>query len=71
MDAKIKRALVENLTVPVELAGRALGLGRSSAYEGVRTGQIPSFKIGAKFVVPTAPLRKMLGLDEPQVRNVK
>jgi len=50
--------------VTVEDAGRALGLGRSLAYEAVKTGEIPSIKIGGRITVPTAPLRKMLGLDD-------
>jgi hypothetical protein len=68
LDHKVRKALTENLTVPVELAGRALGLSRGSAYQAVRAGQIPNFKIGQRFVVPTAPLRKMLGLDEADRR---
>jgi hypothetical protein len=63
MDQEIRKALSENLTVTVELAGRALGLGRNSAYTAVRKGEIPSIKIGGKISVPTAPIRKMLGLD--------
>jgi hypothetical protein len=63
VDKDLKRMLAEHLVVPVEIAGRAFGLSRGSAYQAVRTGQIPSVKIGGKFVVPTAPLRKMLGID--------
>ena len=51
-------------TVSVEMAGAALGLSRASAYEGVRTGEIPSIRIGRRIVIPTAQLRRMLGLDE-------
>jgi hypothetical protein len=49
------------LTVPVETAGRALGLSRMSAYRAVHAGQIPSLKIGSRLVVPTAPLLALLG----------
>ncbi len=49
----------------VQVAGRFLGLGRSSAYEAVRAGDIPSIKIGRRVVVPTAALRRMLCLDVP------
>jgi hypothetical protein len=58
-----RKMLTERLSVPVEVAGQALGLGRSLAYEAVRTGAIPSIRIGGRITVPTAPLRKMLGLD--------
>jgi hypothetical protein len=62
MDPRIEKALRENLTVPVEVAGKAFGLGRNSAYQAVREGQLPGVRIGRKIAVPTAPLRKMLGL---------
>jgi hypothetical protein len=63
MESKIRRALIENLTVPPEIAGRAFGLGRSSAYQAIRSGQLPSIRLGRKIAVPTAPLRKMLGIE--------
>jgi hypothetical protein len=63
MDQEIRRAITENLTVSVELAGRAFGLGKNAAYAAAKTGQIPSVRIGGRISVPTAPLRKMLGLD--------
>jgi hypothetical protein len=56
-----KKAL-NGLTVPVEVAGQMLGLGRSAAYSAARRGDIPALKIGKKYVVPTVPLRRMLGL---------
>ncbi len=47
----------------VEEAGRELGLGRSASYEAVRRGEIPSLRLGKRRVVPTAALRRLLGLD--------
>lgn len=47
----------------VEQAGDVFGISRASAYEGVRTGEIPSIRIGRRILVPTAAVRKMLGLD--------
>jgi hypothetical protein len=32
--------------------GRAMGLSRNSAYEGVRKGEIPSIKVGGRILVP-------------------
>lgn len=46
-------------------AGRALGLSRSSAYLAAKRGDIPTIRIGGRVVVPTAPLRRLLGLDTP------
>jgi hypothetical protein len=40
-----------------------LGLGRASTYGAAQRGEIPTLRIGARVVVPTARLRRMLGLD--------
>lgn len=64
MSKDIKRLLKTELSVSVEDAARALGIHRNSAYKFVRNGEIPSIKVGARYVVPTAALRKMLGLKE-------
>jgi excisionase family DNA binding protein len=50
-------------TLTVEETGDALGISRASAYEGVKTGEIPSIRIGRRIVVPTAALRQLLKLD--------
>jgi hypothetical protein len=50
--------------VAVPTAGKAFGLGRNSTYAAVKSGELPSVRIGGKIAVPTAPLRKMLGLGE-------
>lgn len=47
----------------VEEAAKMLRISRSSAYEGVRTGQIPSLKIGKRILVPLAALERMLTGD--------
>ena len=57
------RALTEQVTVPVEVAGEALGIGRSLAYAAIRNGELPAIKIGRRVSVPTAPLRKMLHIE--------
>lgn len=63
MENLVRKALIENLTVSVEIAGKALGLSKNPAYEACKSGQIQSIKIGGRVVVPTAPLRKMLGIE--------
>jgi hypothetical protein len=63
MDSDIKRALTERVSIPVEVAGKAFGLGRNSSYAAVKNGGLPSIRIGNKIAVPTAPLRKMLQID--------
>ncbi len=47
-------------TVTVPEAGSLLGISRGSAYEAARTGQIPALRIGARLVVPTAQLLRLL-----------
>ncbi len=54
-------------TMTVEAAGRELGLGRSSAYEAARRGELPVLRFGRTLRVPTARLRVLVGIDaEPE-----
>jgi len=46
----------------VEQAGEVFGISRASAYEGVRTGEIPSIRIGRRILVPSAAVCQMLGI---------
>lgn len=66
MDPKIRKAIMEELTVPLwPHAGRALGLGRSAVYEAAARGDVPTVDTGGrKKPVPTAKLRRLLGIDE-------
>jgi excisionase family DNA binding protein len=47
----------------VERAGQILGISRSSAYGAVIAGEIPSVRLGRRIVIPTAPLLRMLGVE--------
>jgi Helix-turn-helix domain len=60
----LMRALKEEPSVSVELAGRALGIRRSSAYAAIRSGELPHIKIGRRIAVPTAWLRAQLQMSE-------
>lgn len=51
-------------TLTVERAAKILGIGRGSAYEAVKRGELPSVKIGRRVIVPTARLLSMLGETE-------
>lgn len=51
-------------TMTVEESGELLGISRSTAYDAVRTGQIPSIRVGRRLLVPTAAIRRMLQLDD-------
>lgn len=50
----------QSMVLTVEEAARELRISRAAAYEGVRTKQIPSVRIGRRIVVPRAALAKML-----------
>ena len=50
----------EPLALSVKAVARISGLSRASAYEAVRTGQIPSLRFGKRIVVPRAALNRML-----------
>ncbi len=66
-DAKIRRQIMTKLTVPLwPTAGRALGLGRNSTFEGARKGEIETIAVGRRRPVPTSFLRRKLGLSEPR-----
>lgn len=46
------------LTLTVTEAAAALGVSRSTAYKLVRTGEIPSLRLGSRIVVPVEALRR-------------
>jgi excisionase family DNA binding protein len=49
-----------NAVFTVEEAGKLLGISRATAYECVRTGQIPNIRFGKRILVPRVALLKML-----------
>jgi excisionase family DNA binding protein len=61
----------EILTLPVVVdvttAARALGLGRSTAYELARRGEFPCrvIRVGSSYRIPTADLLRVLGIELP------
>lgn len=63
MDRKTRKAIMENLAVSVDVTAKALDIGKFSAYVGIKNGEIPSIRVGRKIKVPTAALRKMLGIE--------
>jgi hypothetical protein len=64
--SELERELREKLTVPLwPTAAQALGLGRNATYKAAAKGELPGvYRIGDKIMVATAPLRRVLGLDE-------
>ena len=47
-------------TTTVEAAAKRLGIGRNQAYAAAHKGELPVIKIGARLLVPTAALDRML-----------
>jgi hypothetical protein len=64
----MSRAELLALPVVIDLvtAGRALGIGRTRAFELVRRGDfpVPALKVGATWRVPTAPLLALLEIKQ-------
>ena len=44
----------ERQTLTVEEAAEILGIGRNSAYEAIRRGEIPALRLGRRLVVPAS-----------------
>ena len=50
-------------TYTVDEAAELLGIGRNGAYEGVKSGEIPSIRIGKRILVPKVALDRLLARD--------
>lgn len=55
------------LTLTVEQAAEVLGIGRSTAYELVRSGDLKCIRLRRRIVVPVAHLAESLGVDRDAV----
>lgn len=51
------------LTISVDDTADWLGISRALAYEGVKSGAIPSIRVGRRWLVPVAALRRLVGED--------
>ena len=57
----------DRATLTVEEAAELLGVGRSSAYEAARRGDLPAVRLGRRLVVPVPALLRLL--NEPQEQS--
>lgn len=57
----------DRLTLTPKEAGKLLGLSRGLMYEAIRTGQIPSIRIGRRILIPRAALERLL--ENPKSHN--
>ena len=62
----ISETLSERKTFTIAEAAHMLGIGRKSAYEAARKGEIPTIKIGRLVLVPRAALDRLLADGAPQ-----
>jgi predicted DNA-binding transcriptional regulator AlpA len=51
-------------TMTVVEAGEFLGLSRALAYKAANSGDLPTFRIGARIFVPTSQLLELVGLGD-------
>lgn len=51
-------------TVSVEEAARILGISRGTAYTAVHNGDIPSFRIRKRILIPKGPFNVLVGRQE-------
>lgn len=47
-------------TLTIDETAERLGIGRSSAYQAAKAGEIPTIRIGRRILVPAAALERML-----------
>ncbi len=59
------RQTMQKRTYSVEEAAKILGIGRSAAYQALRTGEIPAIRIGRRLLVPVQALEQLLSTAKP------
>ncbi len=59
--ARLRRPPSSNkITITVVEAAERLGVSRNLAYQAVRRGEIPTVRIGNRFLVPIAAFERLL-----------
>ena len=58
--------MTKKITGTVDEAAEAIGVSRSVAYEGVKTGEIPSMRVGKRILVLWGPFMRKLGVEETE-----
>ena len=61
--------IADSPVLTVEEAAVLLRISRGSAYEAVKTGQLPTLRIGRRLLVPRARLMAMLAAGGEQGRK--
>lgn len=63
MDEEVKAAL-SRPTCSLDQVAALLSLSRQSVVDAIERGDIDARKFGRKWIIPTAPLRQMLRIDD-------
>jgi excisionase family DNA binding protein len=58
--------MTEPLVYTIEQVAEMLGVGRSTAYDAVRRGELPVVRLGRRLLVPKAQLKDLLDGAEPR-----
>lgn len=56
---------IERLTFSVSEVAKVLGISKNAAYLGIKRGEIPSIRIGARILVPKKSVERILAGGEP------
>ncbi len=56
----VERTELAQRTMSVTQAAEVLGISRTTAYECVRTGDLPALRLGGRIVVPTQAIDDLL-----------
>lgn len=66
MDQSAQALTIETIatrpTIQIEEAAILLGVGRSTAYEAARRGELPTLRIGRRLIVPVPAFLALLGV---------
>ncbi|CAA2161174.1 hypothetical protein MBRA_06334 [Methylobacterium brachiatum] len=64
---KDARAALSKPTCSLDQVAALLSLSRQSVVDAIERGDIDARKFGRKWIIPTAPLRRMLRVDDTAV----
>lgn len=51
-------------TMTMDEVATALGISRTTAYQGAKSGEIPVVRVRGRLMAPTAAIRRLLQLDD-------
>lgn len=67
MNDELKQLLSKPVANVPDVGRVCFGLTKNASYEAAKRGDFACIRMGGRIVVPTAPLRKMLGIEEKAI----